>query len=125
MIVDEDDSLPEGLLPDEQTSKLYKIGATPVVNESFDPNCNVSFMCGIVELVGQPTDDPTSKNIHYYILSNLSAAGCVDADAINGVIRLGMKASDKLDADKIPPTIFRLLHLKTIGRQISSSRRHS
>jgi hypothetical protein len=113
MIVDEDDSLPGGLFTDEQTSKLYKIGVTPVVNESFDPNCNVSFMRGIVELVGQPTDDPTSKNIFYYFLSNLSVAGCVDADVINGVIRLGMKASDKLDADKIPPTIFRLLHLRS------------
>lgn len=105
---------PGTLLNEEQRKNLYEIGVTPVVSEAFDPKCSTSFMRGIVDLVKKSKDDPTSKQIYYYFLSELAVAGCVDSDVIKGVIKLGMQAADKFDADQIPRIIYRLIHVTSM-----------
>lgn len=93
----------------EQSKKIYDIGVTPVVCGSHDPNCSISFMRGLVDLLGDPAE-ATTKHICYYLLHLFSAAGCIGSDVIEGVIGLGMHVSDKVDADHLPSVMYRLLH---------------
>lgn len=100
------------LLGEDQNKSLYEIGILPVVHEAYDPNCTVSFMLGIVDLLKKWKDRSDNKQICYYMLAEFSVAGLVDADVISAVIDFGLKyAKDQYDEVQLPRIVYRLLFL--------------
>ena len=95
----------------EDRKQLYSIGIKPIVSETYDPNCTMPFTLGLVELLKSATQNPTGKQIWYYMLKELTISGCVDKDVISGVINYGSEyAVDDIDLSQYLNVVYRLVH---------------
>ena len=99
----------EERLDEAEMKQLSEIGFKVIVNEVYDPNCDITFMAGLLDLI--KVSDPTAKQIWYYMLNEMATSGCVDSRVLNRAVCHGSKSAlDQIDATMLPEVLFRLLH---------------
>ena len=100
LIVDEDNFLyDDGEFTEYGKEMLKLVGTTPVVSKDYDPNCQASYVVGLIQFM--KTHD--FEEIHFDALSSLIVdAGCVDKGVITEMIDWGLNyVADLNDAVEV------------------------
>jgi len=76
---------------EEGRKRLETIGTTPIISKEYDPECNISFVVGLIR---QTKIEGWSIDTYTVLRSLISNVNCVDKDVITELIDLGINTSD-------------------------------